>query len=64
MIIPLTGLQKEIMTYFYSVTYTKVIYNKSQRKKLWDKAVARSTELDFNSIKERAPQRGAEIMVL
>ena len=55
MIVPLTKLQKEIMTSFYSVPPAKVIYNKAEREKLWNKSVARSAALDFNSIKEKCP---------
>ena len=35
-IIPLTKLQKEIMQEFYSIAQTKVIFSKTERKKLWE----------------------------
>lgn len=36
--IPLTKLQKEIMTEFYSIVPTRVIFNKVERTRLWRKA--------------------------
>ena len=34
--VPLTKAQKEIMTEFYKVQNTKVIFSKKQRDKIWD----------------------------
>lgn len=53
--IPLTKLQKEIMQEFYSITPTKVIYNKAERKKLWDLATKRSVNLNLQELKAKCP---------
>ena len=53
--IPLTKLQSEIMQEFYSITPTKVIYNKSERKELWELATKRSQDIDLQSIKANCP---------
>lgn len=45
--IPLTKQQKEIMKEFYNINPTKVIFNKIQRKEIWDKAT-RHEDLDFD----------------
>lgn len=61
MTIPLTKLQKEIMTDFYSVPATKVIFNKRDRERLWNKAMARSADIDFSSLKEKCPALAHQI---
>jgi len=53
--IPLTKEQKEIMKEFYSIAPTKVIFNKRERDELWDKAKARTLDLDSGSLKEKCP---------
>lgn len=53
--IPLTKLQKEIMQEFYSITPTKVIFNKKERKELWELAKKRSSNLDLQNLKEKCP---------
>lgn len=53
--IPLTKLQKEIMQEFYSIIPTKVIYNKAERKKLWDLATKRSVNLNLQELKAKCP---------
>ena len=53
--IPLTKQQEEIMTEFYSVQPTKVIFNKNERNNLWKKATSRSEELDFDMLKIKCP---------
>lgn len=52
--IPLTKQQKEIMQEFYGIAPTKVIFNKAERKKIWDKAT-RHENLDFNFLKQVCP---------
>lgn len=54
-IIPLTKLQKEIMSEFYSIPATKVILNKKQRNELWKKATSRDSSLDFVLLKRLCP---------
>jgi len=54
-VIPLTKQQKEIMTEFYSVQQTKVIFNKNERNELWKKATARSSNLDFELLRQKCP---------
>ena len=53
--IPLTKLQKEIMSDFYQIKPTKVIFNKKQRAALWDKAKSRQSDIDFDDIKSKCP---------
>ena len=53
--IPLTKQQKEIMSEFYRIPCTMVIYDKKERNDLWHKAVKRSEEIDFDVIKEKCP---------
>lgn len=52
--IPLTKLQKEIMQEFYGIAPTKVIFNKTQRREIWNKAT-RHEKLDFNFLKKVCP---------
>lgn len=53
--IPLTKLQKEIMQEFYGIVPTKVIFNKTERNKLWKLATSRSSELDLHKLKIKCP---------
>ncbi len=53
--VPLTRLQKEIMTEFYSVSKTRVIFNKKEREEIWKKAKSRSNDFDFDKIKRVCP---------
>ncbi len=53
--IPLTKLQKEIMQEFYRISPTKVIFNKTERNKLWKWATTRSSNFDLKSLKEKCP---------
>lgn len=53
--IPLTKTQKEIMSAFYQMQPTKVVYNKTERDALWKKATKRKKDLDLNDIKNRCP---------
>lgn len=60
--IPLTKQQKQIMSEFYAVPATKVIYNKKERNGLWMKATRRLIDLDFNDIKNKCPALHHQIM--
>ncbi len=60
-IIPLTKLQKEIMSEFYSIAPTKVIYTKSERNKLWRLATSRSHEFDFEQLERICPALAHQI---
>ena len=51
----LTKQQKEIMQEFYNAPVTKVIFNKTERNKLWRKAISRADDLDFDLLKEKCP---------
>ena len=53
--IPLTNPQKEIMREFYSIARTKVIFNKSERNKLWELAKRRSPDLDSQDLIAKCP---------
>lgn len=53
--IPLTKLQKEIMQEFYSISPTKVLFDKSERDKLWNLAKKRSSDIDLQNIKTICP---------
>lgn len=53
--IPLTRLQTEIMAEFYAASPTKVIFNKNERNNLWNKATARTSDFDFDLLKEKCP---------
>lgn len=53
--IPLTKQQKEIMQEFYFIKPTKVIFNKKERKNLWNKATKRFQNLDYTLLKEKCP---------
>lgn len=53
--IPLTKDQKELMTEFYQIPATKVIFNKTERNELWKKATQRNQTFNFNELKEKCP---------
>ena len=53
--IPLTKLQKHIMSEFYSITATKVILNKKERNPLWKEATSRDPSIDFGNLKKICP---------
>lgn len=53
--IPLTKLQSKIMQKFYSVEKTKVIFDKSERNKIWNRAKSRTQDIDFRFLKEKCP---------
>ena len=53
--IPLTKLQKEIMEEFYSIRPTRVIFNKTERNKLWKAAISRTTNFNFSVLKNKCP---------
>ena len=59
--IPLTKLQKEIMAEFYGVPATKVIYDKTQRKALWDVATRKDPSIDLSAIAEKCPALAHQI---
>lgn len=54
-VIPLTRLQKDIMGEFYQISPTKVIFNKTERGKLWRNATQRNMCIDFDDLKEKCP---------
>lgn len=49
------------MTEFYAKRPTKVVYNKTQRNKLWRLATERSQELDFTQLEEKCPALSHQI---
>ncbi|MGN0929462.1 MAG: hypothetical protein ACI4N3_02375 [Alphaproteobacteria bacterium] len=61
--IQLTKLQKEIMKEFYSIPVTKVIYNKSERKSIWEKAKSKTLNLkkDITVLEEQCPALAHQI---
>jgi hypothetical protein len=59
--VPLTKQQKQIMEQFYAIAPTKVIYNKTERDILWDKAIARSVDLDFDLLHKECPALAHQI---
>lgn len=60
--IPLTKLQKEIMTEFYSIKPTKVIYTKAQRDQLWNLAKQRSDNLNLDELAIVCPALSHQIL--
>ena len=58
--IPLTRLQKEIMMEFYGYTPQKVIFNKTERNRLWKIATARG-DLDIEEIRLKCPALAHQI---
>lgn len=59
--IPLSKLQKEIMTEFYFITKTKVIFNKKERSDLWKKATSREKLSDFSLLEQKCPALAHQI---
>ena len=59
--IPLSKLQKEIMTEFYSITKTKVIFNKKERSALWKKTTSREKLSDFSLLEQKCPALAHQI---
>lgn len=59
-IIPLAKLQKEIMEEFYSYSPLKVIYNKKERKKMWD-IVKEKKDINIENIKNNCPALAHQI---
>ena len=59
----LTKIQTEIMKEFYSVGPTKVIFDKRERKALWNKASKRLTNINFSQLAEKCPALLHQIMV-
>lgn len=53
--IPLTKQQNEIMQNFYGRPKQKVIFNKRERNNLWKKATARTSDIDFDLLREKCP---------
>lgn len=58
--IPLTKLQKEIMTEFYNCERQKVIYNKTERNKLWKLATAKEN-ISIEDIRIKCPALAHQI---
>ena len=58
--IPLTKLQKEIMTDFYICDQCKVIFNKTERESLWKIAIAKG-KLNIEDIKNKCPALAHQI---
>lgn len=58
---PLTKLQKEIMSEFYSIKPTKVIFNKNERNSLWKKSSSRELDIDFNMLDIKCPALSHQI---
>jgi len=52
--IPLTKLQREIMEEFFSIPKTCVLFNKRERKTLWNAALRRN-EMEWDSLKRQCP---------
>lgn len=59
--IPLSKLQKEIMSEFYSVEKTKVIFNKNERAIIWGKATSREKLSDISLIEKKCPALAHQI---
>ena len=55
MSIPLTKLQKEIMEEFYSLPKTQVIYNKTERNKLWKISTSRNEKINSDELERKCP---------
>ncbi len=53
--IPLTKLQKEIMSEFYSIPATKVVFNKKERSVLWKKATSRKNDINYDLLRDKCP---------
>lgn len=52
--IPLTKLQREIMQEFYNLKPTKVVFDKKERKKIWEIAKNKG-KIDFYLLHEKCP---------
>lgn len=59
--IPLSKLQKEIMEEFYSITPTKVIFDKKERSKLWKMATSKKV-IDIKNIESKCPALAHQIL--
>lgn len=59
--IPLTRLQKEIMSEFYSIKPTKVVFPKAQRNALWKMSITMSNDLDLATITQKCPALAHQI---
>ncbi len=53
--IPLTGLQSQIMREFYECPKTRVLFDKKERSLLWNKATKRDESLDFEFLRKLCP---------
>lgn len=51
----LSSEQATLMQAFYAAAPTGVIFNKPERKELWDKAKARAKDIDFDKLKAVCP---------
>jgi hypothetical protein len=58
--VPLAKSQREIMTEFYAVRNTKVLYTKAEREEIWQQFKA-SRVVPTNALKERCPAVVAEL---
>jgi len=59
--VPLTKLQREIMSEFYSIKPTRVIFNKTERDDLWEKAISRESNIDFALLDSKCPALSHQI---
>jgi len=59
--IPLTKSQKEILREFYSVAPTQVIFERRERKKIWDDFIRDSKRIPDLDLKKRCPALLAEL---
>lgn len=60
--VPLTKLQHELMSEFYSIEKTKVIFDKTERNELWKKAISRDDTLDFSELNSICPALSHQIV--
>lgn len=60
--VPLTKLQLEIMSEFYSIEKTKVIFDKSERNALWKRATSRDEAFDFSLLELKCPALSHQIV--
>ncbi len=59
--IPLTGLQFQLMKEFYSYKKERVVFTKRERKKLWDRAVKRDLTINFDELIIKCPALAHQI---
>ncbi len=59
--IPLTKLQKEIMSEFYSVKPMRVIFDKLERTEFWKKAISRRKDIDYALLDLKCPALSHQI---